>query len=155
MAMAAQSRNTAFRLLLKSLVNREVVPAIAKISSTCLNSIGSTLALLADQQALSRAFLNISLPVQKTWTELLRRNSPVIANGMPPIFISQGGNDNLVKPNVTAQFIGKLCSSENKVTNDFIGSADYENIARLSAVAAISWIRDCFEYKPVINSCMH
>lgn len=155
MAMAAQSRNTAFRLLLKSLVNREAVPAIAKISSTCLNSIGSTLALLADQQALSRAFLNISLPVQKTWTELLCRNSPVIANGMPPIFISQGGNDNLVKPNVTAQFIGKLCSSENKVMNDFIGSADYENIARLSAVAAISWIGDRFEYKPVINSCMH
>ena len=155
MAMAVRSWSTTYRLPLKTLANRDAMPAIAKISSTCLNSMGDMLALLADQQALPPAFLNSNLSVQNAWTELLRKNSPSTDRQKSPIFVSQGKNDNLVKPSVTAQFVRQLCSSGDHVTYDFMGTADHENTARLSAAAAISWIGNLFEYRPVINSCMH
>ena len=69
------------------------------------------------------------------------------------MFISQGADDELVRPSVTRQFVRRLCNSGKSVTYNVIKEADHDKIARLSAASAVSWIGDRFEGKILANSC--
>ena len=66
---------------------------------------------------MQRRFLAVSNLTQiEPWRTLLARNTVGTLPPSLPIFIAQGENDQTVRPQVTRDYVAKLCAAHSRVT---------------------------------------
>ena len=152
-ALTLLSWSKAYDVPMNSLVDDDVTRTVTELNDICIDDLDGKLKMLAAQEPLAKKFLNYNPNTRQPWKGLLQQNSVIGISGRTAAFISQGADDELVRPSVTREFIGRLCRTGISVSYDLVEGADHEKIARLSAATAIAWIGDRFEGKSPLNSC--
>ena len=70
-----------------------------------------------------------------------------------PLYVAQGSEDEIVRPSVTADFVRDLCRSGEVVRYDVLPGVNHLKAGRVSATAAVQWIRDRFNGDKAPNTC--
>jgi pimeloyl-ACP methyl ester carboxylesterase len=63
------------------------------------------------------------------WSELLERNTPTDEPYDLPVFVAQGGDDDLVRPATTASYVARLCAAGQPVQFHRVAGASHLTIA--------------------------
>jgi pimeloyl-ACP methyl ester carboxylesterase len=78
------------------------------------------------------------------WRSLLARNTPGALPPNIPVFLAQGDADKLVRPEVTADYMRRLCRDGSSVRMVVLPGVGHGVLGRDSASAAVAWIADRF-----------
>ena len=132
------------------------VPVVNLLAGECLESIYDFLVRRKPSQFLAQGFLSVRNPVElEPWRSLAASNSPDVLPGDIPVFLSQGADDNLVRPNVTRNYMRGLCRAGSKVRMLLLPKVNHGFIGRDSAGAAVDWMADRFAGAPAPDDCGH
>ncbi|MDQ8726687.1 lipase family protein [Bradyrhizobium sp. LHD-71] len=131
--------------------SRAIVP-MDWIGAECMTT---RLGLMIDGVALrflKQHFLKADPVTTEPWRDYVIRNTPTHLPPYLPLFIAQGNQDTVVLPAVTNIFVSRFCKRGGVAKVDEM-NADHLSVASLSARAAIEWIADRFERRPMPNDC--
>ena len=152
-AMTLLSWSRSFGLPLDGLVNDSTIKIIQHIDKHCVDDLGGELGALSAEQDLGAKFLNYDPDSRQPWRGVIAANSPSGLSIGVPIFIAQGGQDALVLPSVTKDFVSALCREGKSVSYVTIPQADHAMIADKSAGAAVSWMDSRFKGTHPMGNC--
>ncbi len=153
-AMTLWSWARVFNAPIDQVVDPAAMPAIDRLANECIESIFDLFARKRGEKPLERRFLTVSnLTELEPWHGLMVRNTPgTLAPGIP-IFLAQGTKDEIVKPQVTRDYLGRLCRAGSKVRMVIVPNVGHGFIARDTAAAAVAWMTDRFAGKPPPSDC--
>jgi acetyl esterase/lipase len=154
-ALTLWSWSRVFDIPLDSLVVPAALPAMDRLANGCIETIFDLLARRMAERPLGKTFLTISDPTAaEPWNRLLAQNSPPPVPPAYPVFIAQGMNDDIVRPEVTASYVRRLCVNGNKVTFLTIPKVGHGFIARDTADQAVDWMADRFAGRHPQSDCV-
>ena len=61
-----------------------------------------------------------------------------------PVFLAQGTIDKIIRPDVTRDYMGKLCNAGSKVRLMMLPNIGHGRAAQASTMAAVNWMTDRF-----------
>lgn len=139
-------------------MNRVVVPAatptVDRLAHDCLESRLELLMLMEAAKPLDRSFLSVkNLADVQPWRSLMTENTPGTLPSGIPVFLAQGGEDQLVKPDITRNYMQRLCAAGSKVRLFWMPKVGHPTAGRDSADAAATWMAGRFDGEPVPNDC--
>jgi acetyl esterase/lipase len=103
---------------------------------------------------LAQDFLTVTNPASvEPWRTLLARNTPGILPRAIPVFLAQGSTDGLVRPQVTAGYMQRLCRAGSRVQMLVMPNVNHGFAGRDSAGAAVGWISDRFAGQSAPSDC--
>ncbi|WP_119391663.1 alpha/beta fold hydrolase [Taklimakanibacter lacteus] len=152
-AMTLLSWSRSFGFPLDGLLNDNTLKIVQHIDKHCVDDLGGKLAALSAEQDLGSKFLNYDPGSRQPWRGLLASNTPVGSGIGAPILIAQGGQDSLVQPRVTADFVRALCRSGKSVSYLTMPQVDHGMIADKSAGAVVSWMESRFKGAHPTGNC--
>ena len=82
------------------------------------------------------------------------RNTPGHGRTGVPLFIAQGGDDKIVRPKITRDFVSHLCRDGDRVTFLELPGVDHMTAARKSASSAVAWIDGRFGRFSSTDTCV-
>jgi pimeloyl-ACP methyl ester carboxylesterase len=106
------------------------VGATPEMASLCL--IGQHRALHRIADPLVGRYLSASPAEVEPWSTLLEQNTPTDEPYGLPVFVAQGGKDDLVKPATTAEYVARLCAAGQPVQFHRVPGASHLTIAMRS-----------------------
>ena len=86
---------------------------ISAVTDYCVDDLGGKLDAVAAEKPLKDKFLSYNPATQPPWSSFLTANS---ISSLPPgfpAFIAQGKSDQIVRKDVTRQFVQAQCASKN------------------------------------------
>jgi pimeloyl-ACP methyl ester carboxylesterase len=129
---------------------RRVVKRIAKI---CITVDHGPIAATIVSNALKISYLR-RLPWEtEPWRGLLIRNDPGQARIEAPTIITQGGADKLIRPEITAAFVKRLCRQGDTVDYRTYAGIDHIHAGPKTAAGVAKWISDRFAGKRAPTVC--
>lgn len=135
-------------------VDPAAIPTINLLADECIESIYDLLRRRSTARPLERKFLSVNnLPTIEPWRSLLAANTPGALPPNIPLFLAQGGADELVRPQVTQDYMKRLCAAGSKVRMVVLPDANHGFIARDSATAAVEWLADRVAGVPAPSDC--
>jgi len=139
-------------------IERAVVPAaiptVNRLAEECIESVYDLVLRQKTARPLEASFLSIENPAAvEPWRSLAAENTPGILPSNIPIFLSQGVDDKLVRPEVTKDYMGRLCRAGSRVRMVLLPGVNHGFIARDSADAAVDWMADRFAGAVAPNDC--
>lgn len=153
-AMALWSWSRVYGAPLKSVLSPEAMPVINRLANLCIERWFDMLPRRGPTRALERNFLSVhNLADVDPWRGLLAENSPGTLSPDIPVFIAQGDTDDLVRPSVTAAYVGALCRRGSKVRYELLPGVGHTFVARDSANDAVAWIAARFANMSPANDC--
>lgn len=102
-------------------------PLVRDIASRCLLAPEALLTLV-EAEALRRPIFAIDPATTEPLAGLLRENSPAGPFGVP-VFVAQGGDDDVVAPTVTEAFVDRACAGGEVVDLHTYASATHISVA--------------------------
>ena len=69
------------------------------------------------------------------------------------MFLAQGSADQLVRPDITRDYMRRLCGAGSKVRLLWMPNVGHATAGRESADAAAAWMSGRFDGEPVPNDC--
>jgi acetyl esterase/lipase len=154
LAMTLWSWARVYGAPIDAVVDPAALPTITRLAKSCLESPLDVRPRAQDAKSLERRFLsNPDLTATEPWRTLLARNTIGTLPPGIPIFIAQGDADDTVRPQVTQDYVGKLCAAHSRVTLMIMPGVGHGAAAMKSAVSAVSWIADRLAGDPSPNNC--
>lgn len=150
---AALSWSRTYDLPLDEIVRKQAQPNAERIASTCSLDLGDDLALGLDASGYqATGLLRHHADRRPDWDRLIARNS-VPVPGRVPVFLAQGVMDQVVEPQPTRDYVGKLCRDGIKV--DYVEEpwASHGAAARTSAGSAVAWLAARFAGRHPTSTC--
>lgn len=142
-AMTLWSWSRVFDAPIDRVVDPSAKPTIDRLAGECIESIYDLLLRRGPTQALEQKFLSVkNFYAAEPWRSLMASNSPGVLPPEIPVFLAQGAEDKLVRPQVTAAYMKRLCGAGSKVQMIVLPTANHGFIARDSAASAIAWMAD-------------
>ncbi len=129
------------------------VPAIDRIARDCIETEGEAYRAAFDSLPLPGDFLSPETFSAEPWSRLLAENRPGQAPIGVPVYIAQGTADVVVRPSVTSDFVEDLCRRGETVQLDVLPGQGHMRAGRVSATAAIQWMRDRFDGVRAPSTC--
>jgi len=83
----------------------------------------------------------------------MTKNTPDTLPPHIPVFLAQGGADQLVRPQVTRDYMKRLCAAGSKVQWVFMPNVNHGFAARNCASAAVQWMADRFVGTSLPSDC--
>jgi pimeloyl-ACP methyl ester carboxylesterase len=114
------------------------VAATPAMADRCL--IGQHRALHRIADPLVGRYLRASPAEVEPWSTLLDQNTPTDEPYDLPVFVAQGGEDDLVKPATTADYVARLCAAGQPVQFHRVAGASHLTIA----VRSLPEVREFF-----------
>jgi acetyl esterase/lipase len=127
-------------------------PIVNRMVRLCLHNTTQGLALLPLTTILKVGYLKSPPWQTEPWKTLLQQNTPGQTRIPAPIFIAQGGADQLVHPPVTAAFVKHLCSLGEKAEYRVYAGVGHDAGAE-STPDVVKWIADRFAGKLPPSNC--
>ncbi|GAC1334059.1 MAG: lipase family protein [Chloroflexota bacterium] len=127
-------------------------PVVRRMVGLCLHDQTQALGFLPLTTILKVGYLKSPPWHTEPWKSLLLQNSPGRMSIPAPIFIAQGGADQLVHPPVTAAFVKRLCTVGDRVVYRVYPGVGHDAGAQ-SAPDVVRWIADRFAGKPPQSTC--
>jgi acetyl esterase/lipase len=153
-AMTLWSWSRVFGAPLDDVVAAGAMAALDRLASDCVESVVDVLGLRLAEYPLQRSFLKVDdLTKVSPWDRLMAENTPRPSTGGAPVFLAQGSADSVVDPGITAAFGAALCKHGVAVTTLVMPGVIHAFAAHRSADAAVAWMADRFDRKPVPNGC--
>ncbi len=129
------------------------VPAIDRIARDCIETEGEAYHAGFDSLPLPGDFLSPETFSAEPWSRLLAENRPGQTPIGAPVYIAQGTADPIVRPSVTSDFVEDLCRRGETVQLDVLPGQGHMRADRVSATAAIQWMRDRFDGVRAPSTC--
>jgi acetyl esterase/lipase len=156
-AMTLWSWARVFNAPSDSVLDPAALPTVDLLAGECIESIYDMIVRRGPTQALAQRFLSVNdFYNLKPWRALIASNTPTTT--LPPhipVFIAQGAEDELVRPQVTAEYMHRLCQTGSKVQMMVFPNVNHGFIARDAAPAALEWITDRFAGFGAPSDCRH
>lgn len=130
------------------------VPLIDQLADQCLESIYDFVMRWREAEPLEQSFLTVKdITAVEPWRSLVLQNVPGPLAASIPVFIAQGSADTLVMPQVTLDYAKRLCANSSAVRLLMLPGVGHGLAAYHATDAAVSWLIDRFEGRPVPNDC--
>lgn len=144
-AMTLWSWQRVFDAPMARVVTPAAIPVVNLLAEECIESIFDIFLRERAGRSLVRSFLSVPNPLDlEPWKSLAAQNTPGTLPSEIPVMLSQGGDDRLVRPQVTKDYMEHLCRAGSSVRMLFLPQANHGFIGRDSAGAAVGWIADRF-----------
>lgn len=152
-AMALLSWSKVFDVPLDSILDPSATKSFEAVAHDCIQSISGLLKIEQDTQGLRRSFLSGDPTKLEPWKSIMERNSPGQSPAGAPVFIAQGTDDDIVRPEITRQFADHLCAQGTRVVLIALEGGSHSFAGEDSAEAAVSWMADRFARKRAPSDC--
>ena len=137
-----------------SVVARAVMPVVDRLAEECIESPFDIWVRARTAAPLAEKFLIVKNPAEiEPWHSLMVRNTPGLLPRALPIFLAQGTADGLVRPQVTLDYMKRLCAAGSAVRMLELQGVSHGFAGAKSADAAVAWIADRFAGKPAPSDC--
>jgi acetyl esterase/lipase len=144
-AMTLWSWSRIFNAPIDRVVDPGAMPVVDRLAGECIESIYDILRRRGPTRLLEQSFLaEKDFYRTEPWRALMTKNTPGTLPPHIPVFLAQGGADELVRPQVTKEYMKRLCAAGSKVQWFFMPSVNHGFAARNSASAAVQWMADRF-----------
>ncbi len=153
-AMTLWSWARVFGAPMERVIEPAAIPIVNRLAEECIESIYDLVIRQRTARPLEQSFLSVANPVElEPWRSLAASNTPGTLPSRIPVFLSQGGDDKLVRPEVTKDYMRALCRAGSKVRMVVLPDANHGFIGRDSATAAVDWIAERFADARAPNDC--
>jgi acetyl esterase/lipase len=154
LAMALWSWHRVFDASLGKIVGQRALPTLDRLASVCIEGPFDLYARQKIGQALNQHFLTVDQPADiEPWRSLLEKNSAGTLPPEIPLFLAQGTTDQIINPNVTRDYMNKLCNVGSKVKMMILPDIGHGRAAQASTMAAVNWIADRFAVGAAPDDC--
>jgi acetyl esterase/lipase len=130
------------------------LPTVEKLAQKCVRDAREGGVALYEAMPLKDGFLVGKLAAREPWGAIMRENTPGASPIAVPVFISQGTADEVVRPQVTAAYGGRLCAQGTPVRFQSVQDGEHIRVAFQTAKDAVAWMADRFEGKPPPDECV-
>jgi acetyl esterase/lipase len=139
---------------LDSVVAPEAMPTVDRLATECIESVFDIIERGRTSGPLAKEFLTVKNPAAtQPWQSLLARNTPGTLPRSIPVFLAQGTTDGLVQPQVTKDYMQRLCRAGSRVRMLVMPNVSHGFAGRDGADAAVSWMADRFAGRPAPSDC--
>jgi acetyl esterase/lipase len=153
-AMTLWSWSRVFGAPIDSVTDAAALPTIDQLAGECIESIYDLLRRRSTGRLLEQRFLSVSnFYTVEPWRSLMASNTPGILPPNMPLFLAQGGADELVRPAVTQDYMTRQCRAGGKVHMLTLPTDNHGFIARDAAASAVEWMTDRFAGFPAPSDC--
>ena len=137
-----------------SVVAPAVMPVVDRLAEECIESPFDILERARTAAPLAQEFLVVKNPAEiEPWHSLMVRNTPGLLPRTLPVFLAQGTADGLVRPQVTMDYMKRLCAAGSAVRMLELQGVSHGFAGAKSADTAVAWIADRFAGKPAPSDC--
>jgi acetyl esterase/lipase len=144
-AMTLWSWARVYAAPIENVVTPAAMPTVDRLAQECIESIFDLVERRNTGRPLEQNFLSVRTPTDvEPWRSLLARNS---AGPLPrniPVFLAQGTTDEIIRPQVTQDYMRRLCKGGSKVQMLVMPNVGHAFAGRDSAPAAVDWVTDRF-----------
>ena len=142
-AMTLWSWSRVFDAPIDRVVYPMALATVDRLADECIESIYDLILRSRTSAPLAQTFLSMSnFYTAEPWRSLMASNTPGPLPAKVPLLLAQGGADELVRPQVTQDYMKRQCQAGGKVQMLFLPNANHGVIARDAAPSAIDWITD-------------
>ena len=153
-AMTVWSWSRVYGAAADSVVAPTVMPVVNRLAAECIESPLDIWARARTAAPLEKEFLTVKNPAEiEPWRSLLVRNTPGPLPRSVPVFLAQGTSDHLVRPQVTMDYMKRLCRAGSRVRMLMLQGVSHGFAGAKSADQAVAWISDRFAGRPAPNDC--
>ena len=155
MAMTLWSWHRVFDAPIAKIVDPRALPTLDRLARVCIEGPFDLSARQKIGQALDQYFLTVDQPADiEPWRSLLQKNSAGILPSEIPVFLAQGTTDKIINPNVTRDYMNKLCNAGSKVKLMILPDIGHGRAAQASTATAVSWMTDRFAGGAAPDDCV-
>ena len=138
-AMTLWSWSRVFGAPIDRVLDPSAVPIVDLLAEECIESIYDILQRRSTAAPLEQKFLSVSnFYTTEPWRSLMAGNSPGPLPPNIPLLLAQGGADELVRPQVTEDYMQRQCRAGGKAQLLFLSGANHGIIAHDAAPSAVS-----------------
>jgi acetyl esterase/lipase len=153
-AMTAWSWSRVYGAPIASIIAPAAMTTVDFLATECIESPFDILVRARTSEPLAQRFLTVGNPAAiEPWKSLLARNTPGILSREIPVFLAQGSADGLVRPQVTVDYMQRLCGEGSSVRMLVMPNVNHGFAGRDSADEAVSWMADRFAGRPAPSDC--
>jgi acetyl esterase/lipase len=153
-AMTVWSWSRVYDAPADSVVAPAVMPVVDRLAEECIESPFDLWARARTAAPLALEFLIVKNPAEiEPWHSLLVRNTPGLLPPSLPVFLAQGTADGLVRPQVTTDYMKRLCGGGSRVRMLVLPGVSHGFAGAKSADAAVAWMTDRFAGRPAPSNC--
>jgi acetyl esterase/lipase len=155
-AMTLWSWTRVFGAPIDRIVDPIAMPVVDVLASECIESLYDIMLRRRTSAPREQKFLSVgNFYTTEPWRSLISENSPGSLPPNVPLFLAQGGADELVRPQVTTDYKNRQCAAGGKAQLLVIPDANHGIIAHDAATSAVSWMTDRFAGFPAPSDCSH
>lgn len=153
-ALTLWSWSRLFGIKLDKIVDPVAMTTVDTLAAGCIETIFDVLERRLEERPLAKDFLSVAnIGAAEPWNRLLKQNTPGLPPRQVPVFIAQGLVDGIVRPDVTAAYIRRLCDNGSSVDFVTLPKVGHGFIARDTARDAARWIGNRFRGVTPPNAC--
>lgn len=153
-AMTVWSWDRVFGAPMDKIVAPAAMPTVNRLAEECIESVFDIILRGETSKPLAQDFLTVANPATlEPWRSLLVKNTPGTLPPAIPVFLAQGSADGLVRPQVTQNYMQRLCRAGSRVSFLMMPNVSHGFAGRDSANAATAWMADRFAGLASPSSC--
>jgi acetyl esterase/lipase len=153
-SMTLWSWSRVFGAPIDRIVDPVALPTINRLAGECIESIYDLMLRRRTATPLEHAFLAVNnFYTAEPWRSLLASNTPDALPPKLPLFLAQGGADELVRPRVTKDYMTRQCQAGGRVQMLLLPKSNHGFVARDAAASAVDWMTDRFAGFPAPDDC--
>lgn len=153
-AMTLWSWHRVYGAPLGKIVDPRAMPTIDRLARECIEGPFDLAVRERTEKPLQQYFLTVEGPANiEPWHSLLKQNSPGPLPPGIPVFLAQGTTDQIIRPDVTRDYMHKLCEAGGKVKLVMLPNIGHGRAAQASTMDVVQWIADRFAGETVPNDC--
>ena len=153
-AMTLWSWHRVYGAPLGNIVDPRAMPTIDRLARECIEGPFDFVIRERTEKPLQEYFLTVEGPANiEPWHSLLKQNTPGPLPLAIPVFLAQGTTDQIIRPDVTRDYMRKLCEAGSKVKLVMLPNIGHGRAAQASTMDVVPWIADRFAGGTVPNDC--
>jgi pimeloyl-ACP methyl ester carboxylesterase len=153
-AMTLWSWHRVYGVPLDKIVDPRAMPTVDRLAQECIEGPFDLLERQRTERPLEQHFLTVEDPANiEPWHSLLEKNSPGALPANVPVFLAQGTIDQIIRPDVTKNYMSKLCAAGSKVKMVILPNIGHGRAAQASTADVVRWTADRFAGVPAPSDC--
>jgi pimeloyl-ACP methyl ester carboxylesterase len=142
-----------YRAPLAPLVDDRAAELVQEVSRSCIDDLGGKLDALAAQKGLKQRFLKDDPGEVAPWEGLMAQNSIFNLDARVPALIIQGDADDIVRPQVTTQFVRASCRAGARVEYVVLSGKGHGGAMDAGYRRAAGWLAARLAGQPARSNC--